>query len=68
MTREKSWRSAPQHHYPYKKKEKRGKTSKLYIRSKNMNSGLAVNIDRGKRDKLQDAYIVVKLKFPPRVK
>jgi len=30
-----------------------------------MNSRPAINIDYGKRDKLQDAYIVVKLKFPP---
>jgi len=69
MTREKSWRSAPWHHYgPYKKKKKKikWKTSKLYIRSENMNSRPAINIDYGKRDKLQDAYIVVKLKFPPR--
>lgn len=41
MTREKSWRSAPRHHYgPYKKKEKSGKAVyplgkyKLEIRDK----------------------------------
>lgn len=62
MTREKSWRGVPRHHYGLYKK-KRWKMSKLYIRSENMNSRPAINIDDSKRDILQErrVYIVTKI-------
>lgn len=72
MTREKSWRAGlygiitvymekkekRKEKRREKKRRKEWKTSKLYIRSENMNSRRAINIDRGKRNKLQDTYIV----------
>lgn len=62
--------SLARHHYGlYKKEEKKKwKTGELYIRSENMNSGRAINIDHGKSNKLQDTYIVVKLQFLSRRK
>lgn len=35
--------------------------SKLYIRSENVNSRPAINIDHGKCDQFQDTHIIVKL-------